>query len=254
MKVNGVDRNDVLVIIPAFNEEASVASVVTQILEHGYPVLVVDDGSIDRTSQCAEQAGAIVLKLPVNLGVGGALRCGFRYAVTHGYGVVVQCDADGQHDPGEIGFLLDTMDATGADMVVGSRFLPEKSAYTVGLVRRVAMRQLARVATRQTGVAITDATSGFRAIRDRLLGSFAASYPAEYLGDTVEALARAGRGGYIVREVGVQMQSRSTGVSSASTIASVWYVVRVLAAVWLQRFRSPGPRVVELTLWERERL
>src|SRR5437879_62846 len=100
---------EVLVVIPAFNEEQSVGRVVTRVRALGYPALVVDDGSIDRTAEVAEQACAVVLKLPVNLGVGGALRCGFRYAVTHGYRVVVQCDADEQHDPAQITTLLEAM-------------------------------------------------------------------------------------------------------------------------------------------------
>ncbi|TML17536.1 MAG: glycosyltransferase family 2 protein, partial [Actinobacteria bacterium] len=113
---------DVLVVIPAFNEAQSVGPVVVKVSSLGYPALVVDDGSIDRTAEVAEQAGAVVLRLPVNLGVGGALRCGFRYAVTHGYRIVVQCDADGQHDPAQIARLLDAMYTHGADLVIGSRF------------------------------------------------------------------------------------------------------------------------------------
>ena len=103
------DHSDVLVLIPAFNEESCVGQVVKDVIQHGYAALVIDDGSVDRTAEKAEGEGATVLRLPVNLGVGGALRCGFRYAVTHGYSTVVQCDADGQHDPAEIAVLLDAM-------------------------------------------------------------------------------------------------------------------------------------------------
>jgi glycosyltransferase involved in cell wall biosynthesis len=241
---------EVLVVIPAFNEERSVGLVVAQVRAEGYPALVVADGSIDRTAEVAERAGAVVLQLPVNLGVGGALRCGFRYAVTHGYEVVVQCDADEQHDPAQIATLLQTMRAEGADLVVGSRFATGEEAYAVGRVRRVVMRQLARMASRRTGIEITDATSGFRAIGGDLLHSFAATYPAEYLGDTIESLARAGRGGYRVVEVPVAMRARQSGVSTATSIAAAWYLIRVVAAVWLQRFRSTDPRIVRLTLWE----
>lgn len=243
---------DVLVVIPAFNEERSVGAVVAAARELGYPALVVDDGSYDRTSDSAGAAGAVVLRLPVNLGVGGALRCGFRYAVTHGYRVVVQCDADGQHDPAQISTLLDAMTEHDAQLVVGSRFAPGSGHYEAGRGRRLVMRRLARMASRRTGVTITDATSGFRAIGNSLLGAFASTYPTEYLGDTIEALARAGRAGYRVVEVPVKMRAREVGVSTASSVSSAWYLVRVVAAVWLQRYRPTGRRVVSLTQWERE--
>jgi glycosyltransferase involved in cell wall biosynthesis len=242
---------DVLVVIPAFNEEQSVGSVVASVRALGYPALVVDDGSHDRTSDAAATAGAVVLRLPVNLGVGGALRCGFRYAVTHGYRVVVQCDGDGQHDAAQIATLLAAMAEHDAQLVIGSRFASGSSSYEAGRGRRFAMRRLARMASRRTGVTITDATSGFRAIGGSLLGAFAATYPTEYLGDTIESLARAGRAGYRVVEVPVEMRAREMGVSSASPISSAWYLLRVVAAVWLQRYRPSGRRVVSLTKWER---
>jgi glycosyltransferase involved in cell wall biosynthesis len=250
-RLTGEAASNVLVIIPAFNEEASVASVIAEVKQQGYAALVVDDGSTDRTGEVAERAGAVVLHLPVNLGVGGALRCAFRYAVVNGYRTVVQCDADGQHDPTEIPRLLEAMATSQADLVIGSRFTSD-AHYDVGRGRRLAMGRLARTASRQTGTRITDATSGFRAIGGRLLGSFAASYPAEYLGDTVEALARAGRGGYRVAEVGVRMRPRLSGVSSASVFTSMWYLIRVMAALRIQRYRPTGRRVVSLTHWESE--
>lgn len=250
-RVAGDRPADVLVVIPAFNEEKSVGGVVAAVRAKGYPALVVDDGSLDRTSDAARAAGAIVVRLPVNLGVGGALRCGFRYAVTHGYRVVVQCDADGQHDPAQIATLLDAMREHDAQLVVGSRFADGSGTYETGRVRRMVMHRLARMASRRTGVTITDATSGFRAIGGNLLGAFASSYPTEYLGDTIESLARAGRAGYRVVEVPVEMRAREVGVSTAGSISSAWYLVRVVAAVWLQRYRPPGRRLVSFTQWER---
>jgi len=244
----------VLVVIPALNEEASVERVVSEVLAAGYPALLVDDGSVDRTAEIAERAGATVLRLPVNLGVGGALRCGFRYAVTHGYSVVVQCDADGQHDPTQIAKLLDAMESGPADLVIGSRFASGDGHYSVGRVRGTVMRRLAKMASRRTGVPITDATSGFRAIGPNVLGPFASIYPAEYLGDTIESLARAGRAGYRVTEVPVEMRPRDAGVSSASALSSGWFLIRVVAAVWLQRYRPTGRRVVPLTRWEGDRV
>ncbi len=240
---------DVLVLIPAFNEEGCIGQVVREVVQLGYVALVIDDGSVDRTAEKAEREGATVLRLPVNLGVGGALRCGFRYALIHGYSTVVQCDADGQHDPAEIVVLLDAMRTQNAELVIGSRF-ESGHEYQVGAARRFVMHRLAHLATRRTGAPITDATSGFRAIGGRALGSFAASYPAEYLGDTIEALAQAGRAGHRVAQVGVRMRPRAAGVPTSSALASIWYLVRVIAAVRLQRFRPEGRRVVRVTLWE----
>jgi glycosyltransferase involved in cell wall biosynthesis len=248
----GSDRpntSDVLVLIPAFNEEGSVGQIVKEVIQQGYAALVIDDGSVDRTAEKAEREGATVLRLPVNLGVGGALRCGFRYAVMHGFSTVVQCDADGQHDPTEIAVLLDAMRTEDAEMVLGSRF-DNDDEYRVGIARRLAMRALARIATRLTGTQLTDATSGFRAIGGRLLGSFAASYPAEYL-ENIEALAQAGRAGHRVAEVGVHMRPRAVGVSTSSSLASAWYLVRVAMALWVQHFRPTGRRAVRVTFWER---
>ncbi len=241
----------VLVVIPAFNEEASVPYVIGEVRREGYDALVVDDGSTDRTGDVAETAGAVVLRLPVNLGVGGALRCGFRFAVSNGYRTVVQCDADGQHDPSEIAVLLRTMLDSEADLVIGSRYTSGRPR-DVGFGRRLAMARLARTASHETGTRITDATSGFRAIGGPLLGSFAASYPTEYLSDTVEALARAGRGGHRVAEVGVLMRPRFSSVSSAGTLSSMWYVVRVMAALRVQSYRPSGRRAVQQTHWEHE--
>ena len=150
--MSSVGPAKVLVVIPALNEEASVRRVVEEVHAAGYPAVVVDDGSVDRTAEVADEAGAIVLRLPVNLGVGGALRCGFRYAVTHGYTVVVQCDADGQHDPAQIAKLLDALETGPADLVIGSRFVAGDRHYSVGRVRQAVMGRLARMASRRTGV------------------------------------------------------------------------------------------------------
>ena len=227
-----------LVVIPAFNEERSVGSVVEGVRALGYPACVVDDGSEDRTCAVAEAAGATVLKLPVNLGVGGALRCGFRFATAEGYRVVVQVDGDGQHEPAEIPHLLDTMARTHADMVIGSRFLTDND-YAVHPGRRLVMSVLARRASAAVRSRITDATSGFRAIRDPLLTFFAEEYPVEYLGDTVEALVSAGRRRARVVEHPITASQRQHGTASAGLIASGWYVVRVLAAASLVQSRTP---------------
>ena len=236
----------VLVVLPALNEADSVGAVLERVREQGLPACVVDDGSTDATAEVARAAGATVLQLPLNLGVGGALRCGFRYAVRSGYDVVVQVDADGQHDPASVQMLLDQMQATGADMVVGSRFALPEDAYSTGRARRLAMRVLAMRASHSARRRITDATSGLRAIRRPLLDEFARNYPVEYLGDTVEAMVIAGRRGAVIEECPVAMTQREAGRSSAGVGASMWYVLRVLLATELMRRRrsrrAPLPR------------
>jgi glycosyltransferase involved in cell wall biosynthesis len=223
--------NRLLVVVPAWNEEMSVGDVVREVQATGLDVLVVDDGSRDHTGEVAASAGAAVVRLPINLGVGGALRCGFRYAVDHGYDVVVQCDADGQHIPSQIAELQAAHCSSGAHLVIGSRFHPDSDGFRVGVVRRLVMRLLARSATRATGQPISDATSGFRLFAEPLLSAFAAEFPAHYLGDTYEAVATAGRAGYSVVELPVRMRTRRHGQSSASPLAAVRFTIRALVVV-----------------------
>jgi glycosyltransferase involved in cell wall biosynthesis len=218
----------VLVVVPALNEQGSVGQVVRGLRAAGFDCAVVDDGSSDATADVARAAGAAVLRLPFNLGVGGALRCGFRYAVERGYDLVVQCDADGQHPPEQVAELVTAQAATGAHLVIGSRFLPGANTYEVGGVRRRTMRVLAWMVRRVGGVSVQDTTSGFRCIAQPLLGEFARSYPVHYLGDTFEALLAAGRGGYRVVEVPAEMRVRSHGTPSASRLRSVVLVGRVV--------------------------
>ncbi len=243
MSTSQLSRLPPLILIPALNEERSVSHIVTVARSLGYPVCVIDDGSTDSTAKMARAAGATVLGLPVNLGVGGALRCGFRYALKEGYSTVVQVDADGQHDPRDIPAMLELMAKSNADMVIGSRFAHSSRAYPVAPGRRFAMRLLAWRASRSVSAPVTDATSGFRAIRWPLLGYFAADYPVEYLGDTVEALIAAGHRGARVIEHPIKMSPRLHGNSSAGVSAGIWYVARVLLAATLMRGRSlPPPR------------
>jgi glycosyltransferase involved in cell wall biosynthesis len=226
-------RGRVLALVPALNEEATVGRVVHELIAAGYPALVIDDGSSDWTAIRAAEAGATVLRLPVNLGVGGALRCGFRYAIGHGYDIVVQCDADGQHRATEIRRLLATMHDQDADLVVGSRFTSGRD-FSSSRIRRAGMKLLTTLASQHAKLSLTDSSSGFRAIRRPLLDDFAASYPREYLGDTVEALIMAARSGYRIAEVAVDMDTREVGQSTASPLAAAWYTTRVAAAVVLR--------------------
>lgn len=163
-----VPRGDVAVVIPAFNEAASVGWVVTRVRAHGLTAVVVDDGSRDATATCASAAGAVTLSLPFNLGVGAALHTGFRWAKANGYSTVVHCDADGQHDPDEIEHLLRDADERDLHLLIGNRFSTEDGFRSTAL-RRLPIKVLAHLASRACGTALHDPTSGFRVIRDPLL-------------------------------------------------------------------------------------
>jgi glycosyltransferase involved in cell wall biosynthesis len=223
-------RSDVLVVIPAFNEEATVAQVVRGVREAGFPVLVVDDGSHDQTSQRARLAGARVVRLPINLGVGGALRCGFRWALKNGYSAVVQCDADGQHPPHQIESLVNFAETNDLHLAIGSRFLGN-SEFTSSSIRRIPMRLMAIFASKSAGVQLTDTSSGFRVIRGSLLHEFARQFPVHYLGDTFDVTVEAGRSRFRIGETPVSMHERGGGVPSSNTLWSIAYLLRSLAVL-----------------------
>ena len=226
----------VLVVIPAWNEEASIATVVHEVRSAlpGVDVLVVDDGSTDKTGQRAREVGAVVAHLPYNLGVGGAMRLGFRYAVERDYDTVLQIDADGQHDPAFATQLLERIEA-GADLVIGARFAGVGD-YAARGPRRWAMTVLSKSLSRLAGTRLTDTTSGMRATSRPLVELFARHYPMDYLGDTVETLAMAARRGFRIEQVPVAMRVRETGrPSHAVGMATVYlgraFVVLVLALI-----------------------
>ncbi len=228
-----------LVVIPAFNEAASVGAVVREVRAElpRAGVLVVDDGSSDDTAGVARSAGALVASLPYNLGVGGAMRVGFKYALAKNYDVAVQVDADGQHDPAGVPALLEGLDS--ADVVIGARFAGE-GEYHVRGPRWWAMRLLAVVLSRTAGTRLTDTTSGFRASNARAIAVFADHYPAEYLGDTVEALVIAVRAGLTVRQVPATMRARTAGEPSQSPLQAAFYLARVVLALGFALSRPPS--------------
>ena len=215
----------VVVVVPAYNEEQTVADVVKRVVNEGFPVLVVDDGSSDRTEARAKLAGAEVIRLPINLGVGGALRCGFRWAVANGFDCVVQCDADGQHSPDQIGALVDFAITNDLHLAIGSRFLGG-SDFMSSPVRRIPMRLMAALASKVAGVRLTDITSGFRAVRQPLLSEFARRFPVHYLGDTFDVTVEAGRSGFRLGEMPTRMFERAGGAPSSGTLRSVAYLFR----------------------------
>ncbi|WP_350347311.1 glycosyltransferase family 2 protein [Agromyces sp. G08B096] len=225
-----------LIVLPALNEQEAIAGVIAEV-HAAIPeasVVVVDDGSSDRTAEVAASAGATVLALPFNLGVGGAMRLGFKYALEHGFSYVVQVDSDGQHDPAAVPELLEALDS--ADVVLGARFAGE-GAYEARGPRRWAMRVLALSLSRLAGTKLTDTTSGFRATGPRALELFARTYPAEYLGDTVESLVIALRAGCTVRQVAVSMRTRAGGVPSHNPLKAAIYLGRAGMALLVALLR-----------------
>ena len=230
-----------LVAIPAWNEQGSIADVIAKVAEHRPKagVLVVDDGSTDNTAEVARKAGAAVITLPFNVGVGGAMRTAFLYAKREGYSALVQVDADGQHDPADMDRLLDGLDE--ADIVVGTRFHPE-SMYFVGGPRRWAMVLLSKALSRMNRGTISDPTSGFRSAGERAIDLFAVQYPAEYLGDTVGSLSIAIHHGLVIHETPVTMYYRAIGRPSKNALWSALYLGRAslaLVATLLKR-RNPS--------------
>ena len=221
-----LDKSNVLILIPAFNEELNLKDVVTDIVDAGYQVLVIDDGSGDNTRGVAIDCGVDVLSLPFNLGVGGALKAGFRRACELDFSAVVQVDADGQHQTSEITRLLKEANESSAHLVLGSRFRSITNELEIGASRRFIIRMLARSASKATGIEITDPTSGFRLIRKPLLSEFSQTFPVNYLGDTYEALVSAGRAGYTVREVPAAMKNRVHGVSTASNVQAIKFIIK----------------------------
>ncbi|MCI4658405.1 glycosyltransferase family 2 protein [Cryobacterium zhongshanensis] len=229
---------ETLIVMPAFNEEEAVGDVVREVLETlpGVHCLVISDGSTDATASIAERAGATVLVLPFNLGVGGAMRLGFKYAIANGYDNVVQLDSDGQHNPRSVPELLEKLDK--ADIVIGARFAGEGD-YEVGGPRKWAMKVLAVALSRIARTRLTDVTSGFKAAGPRAVRLFADNYPAEYLGDTIESLVVASRGGCTVAQVPVSMRPRAGGVPSQNPFTSAIYLGRAGMALLIALLRTP---------------
>jgi len=236
------DSQQVLVIMPAWNEAESVGNTVREVLSMGraYDVLVVNDGSTDSTADAASEAGATVLNLPFNLGVGGAMRAGFKYAQRLNYRRVIQVDADGQHDPRSIEEVLAGLEH--ADISIGARFA-DKGDYKVSGPRKWAMQFLAKVISGLAKTRLTDVTSGFRAGNERAIAQYLDHYPAEYLGDTIDSLVVAIRSGCTVTQVPVAMRPRQGGTPSHNPLKAAVYLGRSVFALLfaLTRKRSETP-------------
>jgi glycosyltransferase involved in cell wall biosynthesis len=232
-----MDLEKILVIIPAYNEEESVVKVVLEVkthLPHG-DILVVNDGSMDLTSEKAHAAGATVLDLPFNLGIGGAMQAGYKYALEKDYDIAIQVDGDGQHDPKEIPKLLKVLEERKVDMAIGSRFIGY-SEFKSSMMRRVGISIFSKVISLIVRQRITDPTSGFRAANRKAIRLFAFDYPQDY--PEPEALVLLHQCGLKIAEVPVKMSERYAGESSITKVRSIYYMVKVLLAIFVDCFKK----------------
>jgi glycosyltransferase involved in cell wall biosynthesis len=237
-----------LAIVPAYNESASVAEVVTELRDHApdFDVVVIDDGSTDDTSDRARSAGADVVRHPYNLGIGGAVQSGYLYAAERGYDIAVQVDGDGQHDPRCLDELLIHLRShPELDMVTGSRFLaPDGEGFRSSAPRRLGIRIFSKVLSWIVGQRVTDPTSGLRMSGRRGIELFARDYPHDY--PEVEAVLLMHAHQLTSVEVPVKMRERTGGVSSINSTRSIYYMIKVLLAVFVGLFRArPSVRAGE---------
>ena len=233
-------RAPILAIVPAYNEEQSIGKVLEDLkgLPISLDILVVNDGSTDRTSSIARATGwARVIDLPKNLGIGGAVQTGFKYAANNGYDSAIQFDGDGQHLAAEIPKLLQALQDQGVSMVIGSRFLEEQSGYRSTMTRRIGIHLFQAVNSLLIGQRVTDNTSGFRAYDRRAIEFLARHYPIDY--PEPEAVILLGRNNFRIAEVFTVMRERQGGGSSIAGITGGYYMIKVLLAILMTAIRKP---------------
>lgn len=223
---------NLLIIIPAFNEAESISGVISDLKANiaNADILVVDDGSLDATARIASELGVHVLQLPFNLGIGGAMQAGYLYAQRRGYDIAVQFDGDGQHLAGEVKKLFQPVVAGDADLAIGSRFLGHGD-YKPSFSRKAGIKIFSTILSCILETRVTDTTSGFRAANRRVIEFFSRAYPDDY--PEVEALVLLHKAGMRIAEVPVQMRERASGQSSITALRSVYYMVKVLLAVFI---------------------
>jgi glycosyltransferase involved in cell wall biosynthesis len=232
-----VSDSRLVAIVPAWNESGAIGGVVDEIraFDARIDVVVVDDASTDDTASVARARGATVLGLPFNVGIGGAVQTGFRYARDEGYEVAVRLDGDGQHDASELGKLLGPIHAGDADFVVGSRFVDPGGTYRPPFARRVGIGVFARLVSLLGGQHVTDTTSGFAALNRAGIELFAVEYPHDY--PEVEGTLVALRSGLRLTQVQVDMRERQAGTSSITFVRSLYYIVKVMLALLVASLR-----------------
>ncbi len=230
-------RGRIVAIVPAYNEAGAIGGVVDAIraLDEAYDVVVVDDGSRDETGAIARAHGAAVVTLPYNIGIGGTVQTGFKYALERGYETAVRLDGDGQHDPAELEKLLGPIRRDEADIVTGSRFVAGSGVYRPPLARRIGIIWFARIVSLLTRQRVTDTTSGFQALNRKGIALFAGDYPSDY--PEVEATVLVFKHRLRLVEVPVTMRERETGQSSITFVRSIYYVAKVTLALVMAMVR-----------------
>ena len=228
----------IVAIVPAFNEAGAIGGVVDAIraADPAYDVVVIDDGSRDETGAIARSHGAAVVTLPYNIGIGGTVQTGFRYALEHGYETAVRLDGDGQHDPSELPKLLGPIERGEADIVTGSRFVDGSGEYRPPLARRIGIIWFAKIVSLLTRQRVTDTTSGFQALNRKGVALFAGDYPNDY--PEVEATVLIFKHRLRLVEVAVTMRERETGQSSITFVRSIYYVLKVTLALLMAMLRK----------------
>lgn len=226
-----------LIIIPAFNEESNIKKTVTSIRKDAadFDYIIINDCSGDRTRQICEEEGYPVINLPINLGIGGAVQTGYKYAWKHGYDVAVQVDGDGQHDPGFLRVMAEHLVEHELDMVIGSRFI-EKEGFQSSKIRRIGILFFSKLIYVLTGAKITDPTSGLRMVGRNVMALFSEDYPRDY--PEPESVVAVLRRKMKVEEIPVVMKAREGGVSSISMKKSVYYMIKVTLAMLIERIRK----------------
>ena len=229
----------ILVILPALNESRNIARVVNGVRGQlpDADVLVIDDGSFDDTGSEAGGAGAMVVNMPYNVGIGAAVQAGFQFAASRDYDIVIRNDGDGQHAPEANLDLIEKLRAEKADLVVGSRFLGDAGDYGTSLLRRLGSGILARLLSIITGQRVTDPTSGCAVFNRRAIQLFAQAYPHDY--PEPEAIVIAHRSGLRQAEIPVKMIPRRHGNSSITPLRSVYYMIKVILAILINLLRRP---------------
>jgi len=229
---------NILVIVPAYNEEKALPALLRELAEVVPPrhTLVINDGSSDCTSSAARRAGVEVVDLPLNMGIGVAMQTGYKFAQRRGFQFAVQCDADGQHVPAQITMLLEKMRETGADMVIGSRFIGDEDGFKSSFVRRQFIGYFSWWIHLISGVRVFDVTSGFRLCNRKAIELFAEEYPFDY--PEPEAIVLVHQSGLGVAETPVRMRERQGGVSSIGFFAGAYFVVKVSIGLLVRRLRS----------------
>jgi glycosyltransferase involved in cell wall biosynthesis len=233
-----------LAIVPAYNEAEAIDAVIAELrsFDPELEIVVVDDGSMDGTARHAEKLGVAVVRLPFNLGIGGAMQTGYQYAHEHGFDLAIQVDGDGQHDPKEIAQLIEPLLVGEADMAVGTRFAGGRR-YRPPFARRIGIQLFARVVSLIVRQRVTDTTSGFRAVNRKGIALFASDYPHDY--PEVETTVLVHQHRLRMVEVPVAMRTRAAGRSSITLFQSIYYMLKVSIALFVGLFRRPSTTLEE---------